>query len=115
MRLPTFPLVLMASVVARGSQGAVCKESSPGLAAQARVSCQVAAKTALARVPHAKVQSAELERENGRLLYSFDLRRPHVKGIEEVQVDAISGAVFSVEHEDAAAEEKEKTDESRRP
>jgi hypothetical protein len=47
---------------------------------------------------------AELEKEHGRVVYSFDLKVPSKPGIEEVQVDASSGKVVSVEHEDEPAE-----------
>lgn len=115
MRLAIVMFALMASVTARANSRAACKENVPGLAARAKVSCETATKAALARVPRAKVQSAELEEENGRLVYSFDLRRSHAKGVEEVQVDASSGAVVSIEHEDAAAETKEKAAEHKQP
>jgi hypothetical protein len=63
--------------------------------------------TALAKVPGGKVQAAELEREHGKLIYSFDIRVPHKSGIEEVQVDAITGEVVSMTHESPKAEGKE--------
>jgi hypothetical protein len=84
-----------------------CKPTSPGLAAKAKISCEQARKTALAKVPNAKVVSAELEEEHGHLLYSFDLRQAHKSGIEEVQIDAVSGELLGVEHEGPAAEATE--------
>jgi uncharacterized membrane protein YkoI len=90
------------------AQTAACKEAAPGLAAKAKVSCADAQKTALARVPKAKVKSAELEEENGKLVYSFDLKQQGKPGIEEVQVDAVSGQIVSVEHESAKSEAAEK-------
>ena len=93
---------------AASAQTAACKEGAPGLAAKAKVSCADAQKTALARVPHASVRSAELEEENGKLVYSFDLKRMGMAGIEEVQVDAVSGQVVSVEQESAKDEAAEK-------
>ncbi len=57
-----------------------------------------------------KIESSELEKENGKTVYSFDIRNK--KGtITEVQVEAFTGAVVSVEEENAAAEAKEKRDE----
>ncbi len=57
-----------------------------------------------------KIEGEELEKENGKTIYSFDIRNS--KGtITEVQVDAYTGAIVSVEEEDAAAEASEKRDE----
>ena len=85
-----------------------CKEGKPGLAAKATVSCAQARKAAFARVPDSEVRSAELEEEGGRLVYSFDLAVSGREGVEEVQVDAASGDVVSVKHEDTQAETAEK-------
>jgi hypothetical protein len=63
--------------------------------------------TALAKVPNGKIQTAELEREHGKLIYSFDIRVPGKSGIEEVQVDAVNGKVVSMVHESPKAERKE--------
>jgi len=46
--------------------------------------------------------------EDGKLVFSFDLKVRGRPGVEEVQVDARTGAIVSVEHESAAAEAKEK-------
>ena len=77
------------------------------LASQARVSMATAKATALARVPGGKINSAELEREKGKLIYSFDVMVPGKPGIDEVNVDAIDGHVLSVAHEGPRAERKE--------
>jgi len=66
----------------------------------ARISLEEARTTALARVP-GTVQSEELEYEGHRWIYSFEIV-PSVQdrsGIEEVNVDADTGVVVSVEHE----------------
>jgi hypothetical protein len=86
---------------------ATCKPTAPDLTARAKITCDQALKTALAKVPNAKVVSSELEEEHGHLLYSFDLRQPHKSGIEEVQIDAVSGELLGVEHEGRAAQAKE--------
>ena len=77
------------------------------LAAEAKISKEAATATALAKVPGGKVKSSELERERGRLIYSFDIKVPGKPGIEEVNVDAIDGTVVSVDHEGAKAEKRE--------
>lgn len=54
-----------------------------------------------------KIESAELERENGKTIYSFDIRNS--KGtITEVQVEAFTGEIVSVQEEDAQQEAAEK-------
>ncbi len=54
-----------------------------------------------------KIEDAELEKEAGKLIYSFDIRNQ--KGtISEVWVDAKTGKVIKVEEENAKAEAKEK-------
>ena len=74
------------------------------LESQAKVSKPEAARTALAAVPDGKIREAELEREHGKLIWSFDIARNGSSAITEVHVDAISGAVISNTHESPAAE-----------
>ena len=82
-------------------------EEKPGLLKRAKITGDAATATALAKVPGGKVEKAEIENEKGKLIYSFDLKVAGKSGIEEVAVDAMTGAVLGVEHEDAAAEAKE--------
>ena len=49
----------------------------------------------------------ELEDENGKLIYSYELKVPGRSGIEEVNVDAKTGAVVNTEHETPASERGE--------
>ena len=67
------------------------------LMAQAKVSKDDAQKTALAKVPNSTVKEAEIEKERGKLVWSFDLTTPDTKDVTEVNVDAITGDVVSVE------------------
>jgi hypothetical protein len=83
------------------------KHAKAKLSSQAKVSMKTARATALAKVPGGKIHAAELEREHGKLIYSFDIRVPGKSGIEEVQVDAINGEVVSMVHESPKAERKE--------
>jgi hypothetical protein len=78
------------------------------LQAEAKVSRADAEKAALAKVPGGTIKEGELEKEKGKLIWSFDISTPGSSDIKEVQVDAISGGVVSVETESAAAEAKEK-------
>ena len=95
---------------------AVAAEESPAaLKAQATITQEAAAKTALAKVPKGKIKSTELEKEHGKLIWSFDLTTPNSRNITEVQVDAKTGKVVAIEVEtpadqakEAAADKKEK-------
>lgn len=78
------------------------------LQSQAKVSREDAEKTALAKVPGGSIKEGELEKEKGKLIWSFDISVPGTSDIKEVQVNAISGEVVSVETESGAAEAKEK-------
>jgi uncharacterized membrane protein YkoI len=77
------------------------------LAAQVRVKMETARATALARASGSKFKGVELEREKGSLIWSFDLVVPGKAGIDEVNVDAVTGKVVSVGHEGARAEARE--------
>jgi uncharacterized membrane protein YkoI len=74
-----------------------------------------ARKTALAAIPGGKVQSHELERENGRLIYSYDIKVAGKSGVEEVNVDAKTGEIVAHTHEDAKTDAKEKKEEAKKP
>ena len=87
--------------------------SQAALRKEAKVAERDARKTALAAVPGGKVQSHELERENGKLIYSYDIKIAGKLGVEEVNVDAMTGAIVAHEHEDAKAEANEKKAEAR--
>ncbi len=71
------------------------------LAAKAKISKEVAEQTALAKVPNGTIKEAEIEKEHGKLIWSFDVTTPDTKNITEVNVDAITGDVVSVEKESA--------------
>jgi hypothetical protein len=83
------------------------KAAKPEYRAQAKISAEVATNTASAKVPGGRVQEGELEKEHGRLVYSFDILVPNRGGVQEVQVDARSGKVVSVKHESPASEAQE--------
>jgi major membrane immunogen (membrane-anchored lipoprotein) len=79
---------------------------------EAKISIAAARKTAMTKEPKGKIESEELEREHGKLIYSFDIRNP--KGtITEVAVNAIDGKIVSVEHENKAKEAAEKKQEAK--
>lgn len=84
------------------------KEDTPGLLKQAKITPDSARKVALARVPGGVIAEQSVEQEHGKLVFSFDIKVPGKTGVEEVQVDARTGAFVSQEHEDPAHEAKEK-------
>jgi Peptidase propeptide and YPEB domain len=90
-----------------GAQQTVTTHLPDSLLKLARVGEHAARLTAEARVPHARVAAVELERENGHLQYSYDLKVPGQSGTTEVNVDALTGAVLGAHHEGALDEAKE--------
>ena len=72
-----------------------------------KVSQAAARATALARVKGGIVQSAELEHEAGKLVWSFDIERPGSKNVTEVLVDATTGRIVSKKQETPAEQAKE--------
>lgn len=74
-------------------------EAHERLHAEAKLDRDAAEKIALARVPGGTVQEAELEREHGRLIWSFEITTAGIDGVTEVNVDAKTGEVVSVEKE----------------
>jgi hypothetical protein len=85
--------------------GGESKSSQDALSKEAKVTMEQAQKTALAKEA-GEIKSKELEREKGRLIYSFDIKT--ADGIHEVNIDAMTGEVVEDTVESAAAEGKEK-------
>ncbi len=77
------------------------------LKTQAKVTQEEATKTALAKVPNGKIQAAELEKEHGKLIWSFDISMPKSTNITEVQVDAKTGKIVSTQVETPRDQAKE--------
>jgi uncharacterized membrane protein YkoI len=79
---------------------------------QAKITMEQARETAIKRAP-GTVEDGELEREHGRLIYSFDIR--NAKGtITEVQVSALTGQVLRVDQENKRQEAAEKHKDSQK-
>ena len=78
------------------------------LEAQAKVAKADAQQTALQQVPRGTVKEAEIEKEHGKLIWSFDISVPDSGDIKEVAVDALTGQVVSIETETAEQEAREK-------
>lgn len=82
--------ILIGAMVAPSLNAA---DSSKPVASDAKITKKEASKIALAKVPGGKIKEAELEKENGKLIWSFDIKIKGAKDITEVQVDAITGNV----------------------
>ena len=75
-------------------------EDQEGLLTRAAVSIDDARATALAAVPNGKVEESEIEEEDGRLIYAFDIV---IDGqMYDVEVDAMTGELIQavIENED---------------
>ena len=72
-----------------------------------RVTKHQAKRIALAKLKHGTIKSAELEKENGVLIWSFDIAQPGKKDLAEVWVDATTGRITAVDMETPIAEKKE--------
>jgi hypothetical protein len=83
------------------------------LAAEAKISEADARTTALAKVPGGTVSSSELEKEHGKLIWSFDIAKVGSKNITEVQVDAKTGKIVSTKAETPEKERQEATAEKK--
>jgi uncharacterized membrane protein YkoI len=84
------------------------KANQAQLQAEAKISRADAEKIALTQAPNGTIKEGEVEKEKGKLIWSFDIATPGAKDITEVGVDAMTGKVVSVEKEAPEKEAKEK-------
>ena len=96
-------------MIALGSS-LLAAETQADLQKEAKISMKKAQEIALKRVKDGKIASSELEREHGKLIYSFDIKTSK-PGVTEVNVDAITGKVIAVQQETPKQEAKEKATE----
>ena len=89
------------------------KEDKPGLLKQAKVTPEAALATAAAKVPGGTLKGAEIENEDGKLLFVFSFTKKGVKGEDEVSVDARTGTLHKVEHESAEDEAAEAAEDAK--
>ncbi|HEY8310477.1 MAG TPA: PepSY domain-containing protein [Gemmatimonadaceae bacterium] len=124
MKLYLIPSLLVigtfAAVAPAGAQQAAhpapTSDVPANLAREAKISIDSARAIASKKLPKAYVQSEELERENGKLIYSFDMKTVGKSGIDEVNVNALNGAlVGKIGHESPKSEAKEATTEHETP
>jgi uncharacterized membrane protein YkoI len=107
---------IIAASLAAGALLAGCA-SEPhhsSLQAQAKISRADAEKTALNQVPGGIVKEGELEKENGRVIWSFDVAVPASNDIKEVAIDAVTGQVISVDTETPKQRVKEAAEDAKK-
>ena len=111
MRRSKFAVFMLIAALG-AAPAALAAETQAQLQKEAKISMEKARSIALKNVPGGKIESAELEREHGKLIYSFDIKTAK-PGVTEVNVDAITGKVLSSKHETPAKEAAEKKQETK--
>jgi hypothetical protein len=71
----------------------------------AKIGAEQAREAALRAVP-GTVKESDLETEHGRLIYSFEIKRPGERGITEVNVSAMDGSIVNIHREHAGKSRK---------
>jgi uncharacterized membrane protein YkoI len=82
-------------------------ETQADLQKEAKMTMRDARALAQKTVPSARIQAGEIEREGGKLIYSFDMKVAGKSGIDEVNIDAMTGRLISKAHETPKAEKAE--------
>jgi hypothetical protein len=111
MKIRTIVCTVLAAALLAGCVSENHEQKEAMLMSQAKVSKEDAQKTALAKVPNGTIKDGELEKEHGKLQWSFDVATPDSKDITEVNVDAITGEVISMDKEAPEKEAKEAKEE----
>ena len=107
-RVAIAAIAMFAVAPALMAQSEKVKETKPGLFKKAKVTADAAIATAQGLLPNAKLDAGEIEEEGGKLIYSFDFKTDGKTGIDEVNIDAMTGKlVGKINHESPAAEAKE--------
>ena len=74
-------------------------ETQAELQKEAKMTMADARAMALKEAPGATIQAGEIEREGGKLIYSFDMKVAGKSGIDEVNIDAMTGTLVGKQHE----------------
>jgi Peptidase propeptide and YPEB domain. len=105
------PGIIVAAIAIVGSgvraQTTYKRDIPDSLVKLAKIDESAAAAVAQKRVPKATIQAVELEREKGKLMFSYDMKTTGKSGIDEVNVDAMTGKIIGFSHESPATERKE--------
>ncbi|MBU6409300.1 MAG: PepSY domain-containing protein [Verrucomicrobia bacterium] len=102
----------IATVFASSAFAGENENDQSALQARAKVSKADAEQTALTKAPNGTLKEGELEMEKGILIWSFGFATPGSQDTTEVNVDAVSGRVVSMEWEmpEAQAKQQEKAE-----
>src|SRR5689334_19482299 len=93
---PASSLHPMVSSITRASIVGLALASVPApLLAQSFITRNQAAAVALETAHHGSIIVGDLERHEGRLVWSFDISIPGSRNVKVVEVDAYSGAVVT--------------------
>jgi uncharacterized membrane protein YkoI len=92
-------LIAVITALSFSSVALAAPTDEAALIKEAKVSKADAERTALTKVPNGTIKSEGIEREHGKLIWSFDIAKPGTKDITEIQVDAMSGRVVRTEIE----------------
>ena len=100
-RLATIALLAAAATTASAQGPGHHKkhETQAQLEKEAKMTMADARALALKTVPGATIQAGEIEREGGKLIYSFDMKTAGKTGIDEVNINAMTGKLLSNKHE----------------
>lgn len=98
--LAIFGIVLGATLGSTANAGTLGAEKQ-----KPAITMKQARDTAMKALPNGKIESAELEHEDGQFIYSFDMRVDG--GIKEVWVDAMTGKVTKIQEESPEHEKNE--------
>ncbi|HEY5036411.1 MAG TPA: PepSY domain-containing protein [Chthoniobacterales bacterium] len=82
-------------------------ETAAQLMTQAKISKAQAEHIAMAKLPHARIQSAEIENEHNALVWSFDMVKTGSKTVTEVLVNAKTGKIVDISTETPGDQAKE--------
>ena len=112
MRINTFATIAFLAVAATTAGAQAPKhhkkvETQAQLEKEAKMTMADARAMALKTVPNSTVQAGEIEREGGKLIYSFDMKVAGKTGIDEVNIDAMTAKLVSNKHETPKAERAE--------
>lgn len=90
-------------------------QTEASLMKEAKITKVQAERRALAKVPQGVIKSAEIEKEHGKLIWSFDIAQAGTKNITEVQVDAKTGEIAAVDVETPKDQSKEAAADKAKP
>jgi hypothetical protein len=99
MKTTVWRTILVSTIAGTLVSAASAKTNSEQLASQARITKARAEQIALATVPHGSIKSAEIEKERGHLVWSFDIATTGKRNITEILVDAQTGKIVSKQKE----------------